>query len=220
MCCEEHYNCFIDEYKIDHKRKIMEPKFALRVEKLFLLYEGVININHSKEKNNENCLNHLMSLLALKISPCLTISILNFIKHLFSEEINNKNNTKKNSGKLTKDEIFNIINNNEEYKILIFNLFLHDYIDVKYAALSLLLNIYEYKPKEFKISFEFIKDNILPKKKLSLFNYNNLSPSNEDIKILSKYCIDKANNFNTYNIYNHDDFICSSVFNFSYIYLN
>ena len=220
MCCEEHYNCFIDEYKIDHKRKIMEPKFALRVEKLFLLYEGVININHSKEKSNENCLNHLMSLLALKISPCLTISILNFIKHLFSEEINSKNNTKKNSGKLTKDEIFNIINNNEEYKILIFNLFLHDYIDVKYAALSLLLNIYEYKPKEFKISFEFIKDNILPKKKLSLFNYNNLSPSNEDIKILSKYCIDKANNFNTYNIYNHDDFICSSVFNFSYIYLN
>ena len=218
MCCEEHYNCFNDEYKINHKRKIMEPKFALRVEKLFLLYEGVIY--HSKEKNNDNCFKHLMSMLALKISPCFTISILNFIKHLFSDEINSKSNTKKNSSKLTKDEIFNLINKNEEYKILIFNLFLHDYIDVKYAALSLLLNLYEYKPKEFKISFEFIKDNLLPEKKFALFNYNSLSPSNEDIKILSKYCIDKVNNLNTFNIYNHEDFICSSVFTFSYIYLN
>jgi len=219
MCCEEHYNCFIEEYKINHKRKIMEPNFALRVEKLFLLYEG--SIIHSKEKNNENFLEHLISLLSLKISPCFTISILNFIKHLFSDEITSKNNnTKKNCVKLDKDEIFNLINSNEEYKILIFNLLLHDYIDVKYAALSLLLNLYEFKPKEFKISFEFIKDNILPKKNLPLFNYNSLSPSHEDIKILAKHCIDKANNFNTYNIYNHEDIICSSVFTFSYIYLN
>ena len=211
ICCEEHYNCFIDEYKNIYKnKKISNPNFDTKTKKIFLLYERIIL--YTKEKGKNDRLKYLIELLSLNISPCFIIRILNLIQNIMSTKADDKKNIK--------DETFNLIKNNEEYKILIFNLLCHDYLDVKYAALSLILTIYEYMPKEFQISFEFIKDNILPSSKLSFFNYKNFSPSSEEISNISKYCVDIMNNLNTFNICNHDDIICTSIFNFSNIYIN
>ena len=211
ICCEEHYNCFIDEYKnICKNKKISNNNFNTKKEKIFLLYEGILL--YTKEKGKNDKIKYLFELLSLNLSPCFIIRILNLIKNILSNKIDNKKNIK--------DETFNLIKNNEEYKILIFNLLCHEYLDVKYSALSLILTIYEYMPKEFQISFEFIKDNILPSSKLQIFNYKNFSPSSEEISNISKYCVDIMNNLNTFNIYNHDDIICTSIFNFSNFYIN
>ena len=212
FCCEEHYNCFIDDYKYKYKnKKLNKNGFSIMTEKIFLLYEG--NIKYTKEKGKEDRIKSIIDMLSLNISPCFIIKILNLLKNLLTDDTYKKSN-------LVKENIFNLINTNEEYKILIFNLLYNDFIDVKHAVLSLILAIYDYKPKEFLISFEFIKNNILPYGKLPLFNYKNFSPSSKDIQILSKYCMDIINNSNTFNIYNHDDIICTSIFNYSYIYAN
>ena len=227
ICCEEHYNCFIDEYKSIYKnKKTMKLDFNTKREKIFLLYGNILK--YKKEKTKEDGIKNLIKILSLNISPCFIIKILNLIKNFFSDEKNknninvndkNKNNGIKENNNIFKDEVFKLINNNEENKILLFNLLCHDFLDVKYNALSLILTINEYKPQEFKISFEFVKDNILPKNKLDFFNYKNYSPTSQDINILSKYCIDIINNLNTFKIYNNDYYISSSIFNFSYIYL-
>ena len=212
ICCEDHYNCFIEEYKYIYKnKKINKPDFSVKTEKIFLLYEG--HLKYTKEKGNIDRIKYLIEMLALKISPCFIIKIINLLKNLFTDEVNKKNY-------MTKDIISNLIYKNDNYKILLFNLLYSDFLDVKYSTLSLILTIYDYKPNSFLISFEFIKNNILPYKELPIFNYINFSPSSKDIQILSKYCIDIINNSNTFNIYNHEDIISSSKFNFSYIYLN
>ena len=212
ICCEDHYNCFIDDYKYIYKnKKINKAGISIITDKIFLLYEGILKF--AKEKGKEDRIKPIMDMLALNISPCFIIKILNLLKNIFIDDSYKISN-------LVKENIFNLINNNEEYKVLIFNLLYNDFIDVKYAVLSLILTIYDYKPKEFLISFKFIKNNILPSGKLKSFNYKNFSPTSNDILILSKHCMDIINNLNTFNIYNHDDIISTSIFNFSYIYSN
>ena len=211
ICCEEHYNCFIDVYKNIYKdRKINNLGFKAKTEKLFLLYEGILR--YTKEKENKDRIKYLIEMLALNISPCFIIKILILLKKIFTDNINQNNN-------MLKKEIFKIINNNEKYKILIFNSLSHEFIDVKYYSLTLILAIYNYNPKEFIISFDFIKNNILPSKRLNTYNFKNYSNRSKDISIIAKHCANKINNLNTFNIYNRDDFICSSIFNFSFIYL-
>ena len=212
ICCEEHYNCFIDEYKNKYaNKKINKIGFITKTIKIFLLYENLLI--YTKPKDGEDRIKNIIEMLALNISPCFTIKILNFFNNIFTNEDNKKY-------KLIKEEIFNTLNSNLTYKTLIFDLLFNDYIDVKYTVISLILNLYHYKPKEFPISFEFIKNNILPNTILSVFNYNNFSISSQDINILSRYCVNIMNNSNTFNIYDHDEFVCKSIFNFNYIYLN
>ena len=209
ICCEDHFNCYIDDYKNIYKNKrINKPGFSSKTGKIFLLYEGILK--YTKEKGNNDRIKYLIEMLALNISPCFIINILNLIKKLFAVEVNKK----------IKEETFNIINSNEDYKILIFNSLNHEFIDVKYYSLSLFLTIYDYNPKDFTISFKYIKNNILPNCTLNTYNYKNFCPTLKDITIFAKYCVDKIYNLNTFNIYNHDDIICSSIFNFSFIYLN
>ena len=212
ICCEEHYNCFIEEYKkIYANRKISKPNFIIKTEKIFLLYEHILV--YTKQKDNEDRIKNVIEMLGLNVSPCFIIKILNSFNNIFTNE-----NYKKY--KSSKEEFFNTINNSKKYKAIIFDLLHKDYIDIKYATLSLIFNIYNYKPKEFPLSFKFIKNNILPKSILSVYNYNNFRYSTKDINILSRYCVDIINNSNTFIIYGHDDIICRSIFNFEYIYLN
>ena len=208
ICCEEHYNCFIDEYKYIYKKEsINKVGFKAKTVKLFLLYEDFIKYS---KKRKEEMIKLLIELLSLNISPCFIIKIINLLENLFNNEVD----------KIIKDEIFNIIKNNEEYKLLIFNLLYNDYIDIKYAALSFIMTLYQYNKANFQFPFQFIKNNILPCKKLEIFNFNNFRPSSKLIHILSQICIDKINNVNTFNIYNHDNIICKTIFTFSYINFN
>lgn len=89
ICCEDHYNCFIEEYKfINKNKKINNPGFAIKTEKIFLLYEG--HLKYTKEKGNIDRIKYLFEMLALKISPCFIIKIINLLKNLFTDETKKK----------------------------------------------------------------------------------------------------------------------------------
>ena len=211
ICCKTHYECYLDEYKPINV-KIMEPDFNTKTGYLFLLFKSIILSDQVKENNYKEMVN----MLAFKNSPCLIGKILEFIMEQFSQRDESKDKGKEN--KKIKDTIFSLFNS-KEYKIILFNLLFNEFLDIKLLTIKFIFMLYEYDKKKFNFSFKFIKENLFPKKTTVNFRYINFSPLPEDICALSEHCNNKINKMNSFNCYNHDNIICSSIFNFPYLSL-
>ena len=211
ICCKDHYECYLEEYKPTNV-KIMNPDFNTKTEYLFLLFKSLV----LSDKNKESNYRQMANMLAFNSSPCLILKILEFIIEEFSKKGENKE--KEKEYKKLADTIFSIFNNNE-YKIILFNLLFSEFLNVKYTAITFIFMLYEYGKKKFNFSFKFIKDNIFPKKTTVNFRYSNFSPMPEDTCSLAEHCTNKIQKMNSINCYEHDNIICSSIYNFSYLSL-
>ena len=210
ICCKKHYDCYLEEYKPTNC-KIMEPDFNSKTENIILLFKSVVLSDKNKEKNYKEMAN----MLTFNNSHCLTLKILEFIMQQFSiKKSDNKEREKEN--KKLKDTIFNLFNN-EEYKKILFNLLFSEFLDIKYVTINFIFMLYEYDKKKFNFSFIFIKENIFPKNTTVNFRYTNFSPLPEDTCSLAEHCLNKILKMNSINCYEHDNIICFSIFNFSYI---
>ena len=211
ICCKTHYECYLEEYKPTNA-KIMDPDFNTKTEYLFLLFKSIILSDKNKEYNYKEMTN----MLAFNNSPCLILKILEFIMEEFSKKGQNKEQEKEY--KKLKDTIFSIFNS-EEYKIILFNLLFSEFLDIKYTTINFIFMLYEYDKKKFNFSFKFIKENIFPKKTTVNLRYINFAPLKEDICSLAEHCTNKILKMNSIHCYEHDNIICSSIFNFSYLSL-
>ena len=209
ICCKKHYECYLKEYK-PKGIKIMEPDFDTKTENLFLLLKSIILTDKNKEKNYKDIAN----ILPFNNSPCLTGKILEFIIEQFTKKGENKE--KEKECKKVKEIIFNLFKS-EEYKIILFNLLFNEFLDIKFSVIKLVFLLYEYNKKKFDFSFKFIKENIIPKSTTVNFRYNNFSPLPEDTYSLAEHCINKILKMNTITCYEHDNILCYSVFNASYL---
>ena len=211
ICCKAHFDCYLDEYKPSNV-KIMEPDFNSKTENLFLLFKSIILSDKNTEKNYKEMAN----MLAFNNSPCLILKILEFIMEQFSIKSENKIQEKEN--KKLKDIIFSLFNS-EEYKIILFNLLFSEFLDIKYNTINFIFMLYQYDKKKFKFSFKFIKENIFPKNTTVNYRYINFAPTSEDTSSLAEHCINKIRKMNSISCYEHDNIICFSIFNFSYLSL-
>ena len=212
ICCKEHYDCYLEEYK-PINAKVMNPDFNSKTEYVFLLFKSIILSN----KNNEKNYKEMANMLTLKNSPCLTLNILKFISEQFSRK-KSENKEKEKENKKLKDTIFSLFNS-EVYKTILFSLLFSEFLDIKCEVINFIFKLYQYDKKKFNFSFKFIKENIFPKKTTVNFRYTNFSPLPEDTCSLAEHCINKIKKMNYINCYEHDNIICSSVFNFSYLSL-
>ena len=209
ICCKKHYECYLNEYK-PVGIKIMEPDYNTKTKNLFLLLKSIILTDQDKEKNYKDIAN----ILPFNNSPCLTNNILEFIIEQFSKKGENK--PKEKEYKKVKEIIFQIFSK-EEYKIILFNLLFSEFLDIKFSVIKFVFLLYEYNKKKFDFSFKFIKDNIIPKNTTVNFRYNNFSPLPENTFSLAEHCINKILKMNTITCYDHDNIICYSIFNSSYL---
>ena len=209
LCCKKHYECYLEEYK-PKGMKIMDPDFNTKTENLFLLLKSII----LSDKNKENNYKDIANILAFNNSPCLIGKILEFIIEEFTKKGENKSQEKE--FKKVRDIIFNLFSN-EKYKIILFNLLFTEFLDIKYSAIKLIFLLYEYNKKKFDFSFQFIKENIIPKNTTVNFRYINFSPLPEDTYSLAEHCVDKILKMNSITCYDHDNIICYSIFNFNYL---
>ena len=211
ICCKTHYDCYLEEYKPTNA-KIMDPDFNTKTENIFLLFKSIVLSDKNKEKNYKEMAN----MLAFKNSPCLTLKILEFLIEQFSKKKSDNKEQEKENKKL-KDTIYALFNK-EEYKIILFNLLFSEFLDIKFTTISFIFMLYEYK-KKYNFPFNFIKENLFPKKTTVNFRYTNFSPLWDDTCSLAEHCINKIQKMNSIICYEHDNIICSSIFNFSYLSL-
>ena len=210
ICCKKHYDCYLEEYK-PANLKIMEPDFNSKTENILSLFKSIVISDKNKEKNYKEMAN----ILTFNNSPCLTLKILDFIIEQFSKKKSGNKDEEKENKKL-KETIFNLFNN-EEYKKILFSLLFSEFLDIKYLVINFIIMLYEFEKKNFNFSFKYIKENIFPKNTTVNFRYTSFSPSPEDTCSLAEHCNNKILKINSMNCYEHDNIICSSIYNFSYL---
>ena len=154
-------------------------------------------------------------MLTFNTSPCLTLKILEFIIEQFSKKKSDNKEEEKENKKL-KETIFSLYNN-EEYKKILFNLLFSEFLDIKYITINFIFMLYEYDKKKFNFSFKFLKENIFPRNITDNFRYMNFSPLPQDTSSLAEHCTNKILKKDSINCFEHDNIICSSIFNFSYL---
>ena len=197
ICCEEHLNSYIHV----EKYKVMNPVFKIRNNNLITLLETIIK---DRKDNVENNFKKVVNLLSLNISPCL----INYIIDLSNKYLKDKR---------YRDIIYGIYSS-KEYKIIIMNLIQNDFIEVKYNVIKFIQNLYKYI-KSYQFSLTYFKQNLFPKKDNEIHNLNfeNISPTDDDIKELAFHLVKKNSNYISSMCYNHDLILSNTIYNHNYM---
>lgn len=153
-CCQKHKDHFIHKNNTDLSisSQVMSVPLMKRINHLM----DFINFYFTNGDPHNYDVNLFLSMLTLKISPCLQLAILNTISILFSRKINNQGRKKKIFGNFIDKEFLDILK-------YVFAVSLYDVKEKVLEVVNVIINndlIINVEQEEKKL-FSFFKENII-----------------------------------------------------------